>query len=233
MMTWYRVHGRGKGKLEMKKIHAVGLALCALFALGAFAASSASAATEWLLSGEPITAAQSVQSEGELLLCDDKGGPFGEEACVKCSGLDVGTIGPTNKDEVTDVLNLAGTSLDITDCVGEGPCLEAHLVEAENLPWKTELVLDSSGEILDLLINAGYIVVCLGALGVELSDLCSAEDLELDTENMAAENDVLLLFLITELGVGNSCTRGGANQGLVEGFVLIFSLVSGLAVAVS
>ena len=216
----------------MKKIHVIGLALCAVFACSAFAASSAFAGSEWLLSGEPLAAQTSVESEGELLLCDDKGGIAGEAVCIHCSGLNAGFVGPTNLDEITDITNLAGTSLDITDCTNDENCTTVDLVEGQNFPWKTELVLMTNGEILDLLIGGGYEVVCL-VLGVEVKDVCKAEDLELGVENMAAEKDVLLLFSATELGVGNTCTRGGANQGLTIGEILVFSLTAGLELSVS
>ena len=216
----------------MKRIHVVGLALCTVFACSAFAASSAFAGTEWLLSGEPLAAQTSNESEGELLLCDDKGGIAGEAVCIHCSGLDVGFVGPTNLDEITDITNLAGTSLDITDCTNDENCTTVDLVEPLNFPWKTELVLMTNGEILDLLIGFSYEIICL-VLGVEVKDACQFEDYELGVENMAAEKDVLLLFSATELGVGNSCTRGGSNQQLLIGEMLTFSLTSGLELSVS
>jgi hypothetical protein len=212
----------------MRKISIVGLSLFAVLAFSAVAAASAFAESEWLIDGAVVTAATQSLSEGELLLCDDKGGLSGQKVCVHCSGLDVGTVGPGKADKVTEITNLAGTSKDITDCTNDENCPAPILVEAVHLPWTTEVIL--SGTTFRDLIGPGtggepgYTVSCFG-----VSDTCTGHTSTL-LENKVAENDVLALFEpAVEPG---TCTRGGAGQGLVEGDILLF-LEEGLTLAVS
>jgi hypothetical protein len=212
----------GKGRLDMKKFQILGLALVAVFAFSAIAAASAFAESEWLVGGAPIAAGKTVKvlSEGELKLCDHKGGLFLEEACVKCSGLNQGIVGPNKTDEVQEVTNLAGTSKDITDCTNALNCPTPILVEADNLPWPTEVYLNGT-EFRDLVGAAGvgkqpgYLVKCFG-----IEDLCEGHT-SVRLENSGA-NDVLSTFE-APLTENSNCTRGGNGEGLATGTNLLFT----------
>jgi hypothetical protein len=209
-------------QIAMRKSQILGLALFAVFAFSAIMSAAAFAESEWLLNGAPITAATEVLSEGELSLCDDKGGLFGEDVCVKCSGLDKGTVGPGKADVTQEVTGLAGEK-DITNCTNELNCPSPILVEAENLPWTTEIVLNGT-EFRDLIGTAakqpGYLVSCAGVV-----DLCEGHA----TVTLTNEpGGVLATFANLEVA---TCTRGGAGQGLVTGTSLIFDHVGELSVS--
>jgi len=227
----------------MRKMQIFGLVLFAVFASSAVAATSAFAVHEWLLEGVAIPIGQKdlVDSEtGELLLEDTKGGITGGKVDILCSGLNEGWVfnmeppGPNGPglDEVTEVLNLAMTSSNITDCVNDEGCVGAILVEAVNLPWETELLLNAAGQFRDLVgpgaggTQPGWTATCSG-----VPDTCTGHTNVL-IENNVAEKDVEALFESagenTEFA---TCTRGGANTGLVEGTVLILTEVGTLAVS--
>jgi hypothetical protein len=70
----------------MQKVRLLVVALFAVFAFGAFAASSAFAEPELLGDEVALANESAVTSEGELELIDTKAGLFGEEAALLCSG---------------------------------------------------------------------------------------------------------------------------------------------------
>jgi hypothetical protein len=211
----------------MKKIHIIGLALVAMFAFSAIAASAAFASPEWLIDGNPVAAKTAVLSEGELLLCDDKGGVFGEKVCIHCSGKDKGTVGPGKADEVTEVTDLAGNA-DITSCTNDEGCGTAKLVEAENLPWPTELTSltnDLVGDPNAAGKQPGYLVEC-EVFGAKITDLCEGHA-DVKVSNLEGGVDVLFEPNVDPA----TCTRGGAGQGLIEG--LDFNFIVGKTLSVS
>jgi hypothetical protein len=208
----------------MKKIHIIGLALVAMFAFSAIAASAAVASPEWLIDGNPVAAKTAVLSEGELLLCDDKGGVFGEKVCIHCSGKDKGTVGPGKSDEVTEVTDLAGNK-DITSCTNDEGCGTAKLVEAENLPWPTELTSLTTDLVGAAGKQPGYSVEC-EAFGAKITDLCEGHA-TVKVSNVAGGVNVVFEPNVEPA----TCTRGGAEQGLIEGSDLNF--ITGKTLSVS
>ncbi|MGC2373178.1 MAG: hypothetical protein WA484_04810 [Solirubrobacteraceae bacterium] len=215
----------------MKKIHILGLALVAVFAFSAIAAASAFAESEWLVGGAVVTGKVEVLSESTALkLCDEKGGLFLEDACIKCSGLDKGFVGPGKADETTEVTGLAGEK-DIVNCTNELNCPGAILVEAENLPWPTAVFLNGA-EFRDLVGNPvltepkqpGYITSCSG-----VTDLCEGHT-SVKLEN-SGENNVIATF--DALSEKATCTRGGAGQGVITGTTLFFTDLPILALSIS
>lgn len=209
----------------MKKIQILGLALVAVFAFSAVAAASAFAENEWLLNGAAVTSKIPVLSEAiELKLADMKGGLFLEEISVLCSGLDLGTVGPKGEDEVTEILNLAGTEKTIK-CPASSGCGEAEAtVEALNLPWKTKIILKGT-EFRDEVGpgtggGPGYKVTC--ALGI--TDSCTSPTAELSSTKLTNETGgVDSLFEAISEEKPATCTRGGAKEGLVKGLDTIIS----------
>jgi hypothetical protein len=165
----------------MKKFYTVGIALLAVLAFGALAASSASAAA-WDEGTEEIKAADPVTLAGTLTLSID--GLF--TATVDCEGLFDGTVGPGAADEVTKVLNaageetgtpLSGLAINCEVLAGNSCGAAGSLAELwpENLPWPTtlELMEPAAELILDLLGNAAkksaYEILCVAS---GTSNLC-------------------------------------------------------------
>jgi hypothetical protein len=93
----------------MKKIHVVGLAMFAVFAFGAIAASSAFAEDRWLIDEVAVSTLTSVQTSGTLLFTDLKA-PIVGESGIECSFTLDGTVGPAGEDEITEVLTLGGVA---------------------------------------------------------------------------------------------------------------------------
>jgi hypothetical protein len=168
----------------MKRFRVLGVAVVALVAVSALTVSSASAATflaaEWLLNGAVISSAINTEAPGEIDLINTNGGGFGIKTQILCSGIFDGTVGPKGADTVTKVLSLTGeeiTETNTLNCANSEGC-EGALVNAVNLPWKTELELigsDTGEPFVDLLINAGYKVSCT-VLGVKITEECVAAE---------------------------------------------------------
>jgi hypothetical protein len=226
----------GKVIKKMRKIQIVGLALVAVFALSAVAASSAFA-HEWLFNGQPITGTEkTVLSEStalNLLLEDMKGGVFGEAVDVLCSGLDEGKVGPGAADLVTTITDLAGKVPPVSCETMSGTCPEP-LASPDFLPWHTELFLNAKEEFRDLVGpgtggEPGWNVTCKGIFGEPIEDLCTGHTNVL-VEN-AAENDVIATFDAVSMEEPANCGRGGAKEGLVEGSILFMSDEGALAVS--
>jgi hypothetical protein len=207
----------------MKKIHIVGLALVAIFALSAFMTSSALAATKvWLVDAAALTATENVDSEttGEgLLLVDTKGGLFGERVDLDCTGLDAGTVGLLGVDKVTAITEVKCKTL-------EGTCPEPE-AKPLHLPWQTLLTLSGTNfrdGISGTGGEPGWNVVCLKAV----EDECVAKaGTTVKVENVTGGIDAIF-----EEAEKANCSRGGSNAGFVTGTNFIL-LTSGLTLSAS
>jgi hypothetical protein len=150
----------------MRKIQILGLALVAVFAFGAIAATSALAGPEWDMKGtEKVTGLVLSETEGVLNLTKFSAANGNTVLnVVTCEGILDGTLGPPNAagngvDEVTKVLSLnkeevsttplSGLALgcEVSQAEGAFDC-RLHSLAAvwpENLPWLTELELMTVG----------------------------------------------------------------------------------------
>ncbi|HEU0251361.1 MAG TPA: hypothetical protein VFR48_11625 [Solirubrobacteraceae bacterium] len=192
----------------------------AMLALNAATTAAASAADEWLINGEELTVKHEIFAEGTLTFCNDKGGPLGEQVCLRCAMLDKGNVGPTKFGEVTEVANSLGER-DIKNCENTLKCPAPNLIEGKNLPWKTEVVL-SGGEFKEKIGpgtggEPGFEISCtIGGLAVASS--CVGKN-TLTLSNVAGG--------VNEMFPPNAepstCTPGGASQGLIEGTLLAFA----------
>jgi len=195
---------------------------------------------EWLVEGLEVTTTLLVETKGELLLEDLKA-TLNIKAKVLCSGILDGTIGPNGEDEITEVLNLAGTlsipriALEGTGllCSGQEGCTtgtENDEVWAVNLPWLTllELLEEESPTLFQGFVvlilphagggNPGWYTLCATALGTS-EDECTAEEGAAEASNVTA--GVLGVFteaftLLAGGKLGNCTASSEKETGNVE-----------------
>jgi hypothetical protein len=161
----------------MRKIRIIGLSLFALFALGAFTASSAFAETEVLVKGAAV-AGKAFETEGllELIKLTEVGSRNVLER-VDCSGIFDGTFETATLGWIEDLLNLAGT---VT--VGE---------ELTGEPLNCEVVNDSGG-LTDCTANT------LANLWVDGLNLTAGDLWHVELVLMAAGAEEWLLIILKE-----------------------------------
>jgi hypothetical protein len=209
----------------MKKLHVLGVALCAVFAFCAVAVSSASALSQWLLNGGIISTAvpaTSTTGVNNLLLEDTGAG-----ADVLCSGSFDGTVGPGAADLITEVLDLENKLVGAAGLHCEedsGLCLEKlATVLPLNLPWATEIMLTAGGVFFNLILEdpvtkpglPGYEVECKTIVGT-IKDVCSGES-GAEIKNITGGVEGAFLEANEEITPAGSCTVGGAKSGLLSG----------------
>jgi hypothetical protein len=208
----------------MKKINILGLALLAVFAFGAIAATSAFATTpEWLVDTKALALGETfhVETTGTLLLADLS---FG--VSLSCKGSGLGLVGA----DKTDLIETATA----TSCVldpGSASC-GTPFAKAVHLPWLTELLEPVAGEWRDDITSGGsgapgWEVTCNGFL----TDTCTTEAGATLMSNMAGEVPPDVLANFNQGSIAN-CSFGGNSSGEVSGEVLIEAL-EGLSLAIS
>jgi hypothetical protein len=239
---------------NMRKFTISVVLVSALAVLGtAVAAVTASAEppSVWLCGNELVVAGTPcvVVSENlEALTLEDMGIPARIE-CPPGSVFSYGTVGPGAKDETTKVEffekgkkckpgakaeNLKGEEI-------ANKCEEVLEVEALNLPWKTEIVLEG-GVAWDLVSSEpGYLSECKTIIPVD--DKCIAHE--------KGENETPLIELVnlteTEAGVllvsaifkkvplveaeNANCSLGGKLNGLVFGENLLSAFLNKVLVS--
>jgi len=150
------------------------MALLAVFAVSAVAASGASA-HEWLkLNGEKVTAEEPSKTVGSIALHNRKIPALegSGEIVVLCMGQFLGTVGPGTADSITGFESLTSTETNKLKCEvstsTNSICKTGTSVTVEpvNLPWATKLTLTST-TIFDDITAAkggefGYKVTCNG-----------------------------------------------------------------------
>jgi hypothetical protein len=193
----------------MRKIKVLGVAVIALVALSAVAASSAFALESvWLVNGAKPTAAVATDSTGANFLLEDT-----KSADIVCATVtDEGNVGPGAADKTTAVV--------FNNCVASGA---ACTVTPLFLPWETKVEL-VGGVFKDKVTKAGYKSECT-ILGIKVTDECKKEGGFIELSNLGTNVDAN--FLATEEG---TCTTGGI--GLAVGLEEVLT-VSGVSLAVS
>jgi hypothetical protein len=157
-LSYSKHSDEGKANKKMKRIHVVGLALCAVFAYGALAATSAFAA-EWLVGGLAFAGELATNTEGTLTLLVLSGAT--DINTVACSGLFEGDVGNAAGKEINLVLDLfsLGTTQvlveELTVLGVEGKSLACEALEnpvgaacevgLETVLWVEELQLPVNG----------------------------------------------------------------------------------------
>jgi hypothetical protein len=216
--------------LEMKKLQILVLTLFAVSAFIAAVASVASAAETllalWLANGATFAGNLAVNSEGELLLEDEKVPLLGKVAVV-CSGLFEGTVnGENGEDEITMLWSL-GTSQVLVEpklvgagllCTAQTGC-ETSATDIEvwpiELPLLTLLFLEEPGLFLVLVFSdgagesVGYEVKCL-VLGAVAEDECKQPNNDLEIEILNVTGGVETMEKPEPNG---KCSEGGEGAG--------------------
>jgi hypothetical protein len=211
----------------MTKYKVIILALFAVFAFSAVAASNALAAHQWLKGGAPITkvGGEPSTTEGKILL-HHIGGLAGE-LTIECNGKFDGTVGPGVADEITKALTLAGVEVTKTKPLSctvvaskSSVCTTGTLVNVVpvDLPWKTELVLEGTSVFDNITENGkglpGYETICH-----EIPITCTGKDRSKFIKN---ETTGALLEFLGELKA--KCTDGGEGTILGSGIAIGFTV---------
>jgi hypothetical protein len=234
----------------MRKIHLLGLVMFAVFAFSAFAASSVFAAEghEWLDNNIaiPLGTTIAVDSEGALLLEDTDTG-----TAVECHGVNTGDVGSDGTDLVATIT--------VNSCEFDagklGECLSLAEngvlnVVAENLPWLTELVLETFEGVATLSDmveadgagNPAYLLECtVLVLGspAKADDLCEvALATTLVTNEAGGIIDIEFMnnfgpFANCDVIVGGVLVLEGTGAGLASGLVTILAVDSTLSLSVN
>jgi hypothetical protein len=198
----------------MGRVKVMGFMLVVALAVSAMASTTASA-LQWLLNGTPLTSAVSVTSKSTLELSDLAAS--GGAVAVVCEGTDKGTVGPGDRDEVTEI-----TESECEFHEGEdGACEASKEVKAGalNLPWLS-LVLDVELLTVDKITaeggkGPGWSVTCTVAGIIKVADECTSSSIQAEVENETP--GVNLLFT----GETASCSVGSKTSGMVLGTDLI------------
>lgn len=214
----------------LKRFKIVGLCLVAVFAVSAVASASASAQVwEWRVcekvekgTGEfekntcegaagtkefkwspwsEYKVAEPVTSSGTLELTDK-----GTGVTVTCTGTNKGTVGPGNKDEITEIV--------ATSCKSSNTllCSEPVTATAVGLPWVTTLegspvrdkITSKNGTVV------GWLVKCNNGQ----TDECTAASSSTAMTNNA--NGTVTATFDASTPKAN-CTKGGSGKGEVKG----------------
>ncbi len=220
----------------MRKFYLLGVASVAVFAFGALAVESASAAPTfllalWLVNKEELLAELLVEGDGEVEMEDTKV-PLIGNAGVLCSGISYGWVGPNSLGYVSEVLTLGGGSTNTTALAASGlkctdllSCAEPSTVWAVNLGYEGEVeLMEDEGSVffVGLLTSkngtdkVGWEVECNG-----LTDTCETVQGVAEIHLNAAGTTVLGTSskAFTELAGAKlgTCSLGGAESCEVRG----------------
>lgn len=231
----------------MKRIYVVGLGLLAIFAFSATAATSAFAASKFLLNGAEISSeiTAEIESNANLLLLEDMkatGTPN-----LLCSGwlvIDIKPGGTTGMILEVLMLNLEallangtagkpGVRVECEDM--KKTCSGEPSVTAVNLPWPVELVLEGA-TFVTLILNKsgteepGYATDCT-VLGILVEDTCKGETGAIMTNG--TENNVLAEFSETNETITKPvfCSVSKETSGLLAGVGSMTSSAGALSVS--
>ncbi len=227
----------------MRKFQWFGIAVVAVLLFGVAVASSASAATtfllaEWLVNGKPILEGESfnVESSGTLLL-EDKKTLLGASS-VECTGSLMGWVGPDGLDLISEVLNASGAAVSSTplsgtalECKEEKVCEEAlvwplGLEATGGKGWETLLELWEQGSENGFVVlitpettghNPGWYVLCEKTITKPVDECTSpagAVSLGLSGTTLTGSfTEAFTLLMEQELA---ECTQSKEKSGLVE-----------------
>jgi hypothetical protein len=141
----------------------------------------------------------------------------GAKTVVKCSEIDVGTVGANGSDSTTEIhVNEPCT------VVTAGNCKTLERVKLINLPWSTQLE-EIGGELRDAVTSLvagrepGWSVTCNTLLG-SMTDICEANTTTTVTANRS-EGSVEGKFQ-RATSPAATCSQNGGKTGHIEGTVV-------------
>lgn len=209
----------------MRKLYILGLALSAIFALGAIATTSALATDEFLINGEQITSVFTGTSSSEFELTDEKQGDT-----VACSGVThyefiewfwglYRTIRYLSLTGIQAKENLEAPGL---VCTGlKGCSAEGAEVWPEHLPWTDVIELMSSSPIWLLHISGegagkepAFEILCL-VLGITVSEVCEGL-ISAALENVVGGVSIEFNPAAPVETEKMNCTSGGEHTGTLK-----------------
>lgn len=206
----------------MRKTQVLLLAVCAMCALSAYAASSAFAAHEWLnLEGVHLTKTAEALTDMLILIHHKPPGVLGGgEITIHCTGQLHGLVGPAGKDAVEDVLGLRGELNSIhcevlTSTNAFCPAQTLVTAHAVHLPWMTQLILNGTvieDELFESMHHPGYDTEC-GRISIECTE--NERSKWLTNAATGAEFEFTGMSVVT-------CTDGGPASVLGKGTLLDF-----------
>jgi len=183
----------------------------------------------WLVGGEPVLSELLVLAEGEIRVKN-----ISNSAEIDCSFHAEGSIWPESLLEITEVLDLLGTTV---GKLPAGPgilCTSLTICETgdarafpENLPWHFELELVGAGGLYFLLITLNavlYEFTCL-VLGIEITESCEAP-VESAAEQLNVAAGVEAMGVLLPLANCNGVSEVGENEGLAGNILLSEGVVS-------
>lgn len=153
----------------MKTVKTLGLALVAVLALAALSASAASA-LEWQVNGSTFSEPIKVSSSSKISFENTY-----EKYSVTCSVTRKTTLSGGGLGEITSITTSAGAKAIPCEVTGHvGTCYSAVEVEAENLPWSTELAT-VGGVLRDKVLGSPeWKVRCKDIEGEGITNWCAA-----------------------------------------------------------
>jgi hypothetical protein len=172
----------------MKTVRVLGAISGAIIVLCTLSAQGAMAVPKWLLAGKEIVAPPHATVDEKFLFLGLSLKPT-QATHIVCNYTLLGTIGPVNAALIEKVYGLGGESEKLINCevlhsqLGECTGGLLALLEAENLPWKVELLLPTgTAEIvghftLDGKGDPAFLLTCTGAFGVKIHILCLSKSI--------------------------------------------------------
>lgn len=189
----------------MKTIRTLAVLLASVVAMAAVFASAASA-HEWRLAGVKLTKSVEVKSEWSIHFSDT-----GDGNSYECKFEEKGTVGPGAAGAITSITTTGATKTKTISCHRISGCSTELTIEAENLPWTTELT--AVGEELRNAITAPkspeWKVVCKGGAleGTYLCSVAHSTSVKNNASGYAEER-----YLQTAAKEPGKCTPGGTLE---------------------
>jgi hypothetical protein len=225
----------------MRKFKIVGLALFAVFAFSAVAASTAFAeeTAQWLINGLPILLGESYNVDGlpeaspeNTILLEDMGAPGTPDILCEVAKT-LGWIFANGEG-----LGTTGECINAVEDGAGNTCRAPITVAPVNLPWLGQLV--EVGTVFEGNVTSGtggapgWTLKCLDVLGIEHTDTCTSTEGKAELENLADGLVLGFAKLVPAVKEQANCTTGGNEQGLGEGHGLAHVLdANGLLVSAS
>jgi hypothetical protein len=226
----------------MRKFKIVGLALFAVFAFSAYAASTAFAVetASWLINGLPILLGESYNVDilpeaapNNFILVEDMGAPGTPDILCEVQNA-LGWLFANGEDLQTE-----GECNNAVEDAAGNTCRAPITVLPVHLPWLTQLeevvAVFEDGLTSGTGGAPGWEVTCLDFLGILHTDTCTTNLGKANPLENLADGLILATFEVNPpVASQANCTTGGNTQGLVEGELLLHVLnASGLLLSAS